>query len=508
MTPLRYLHVEDNPLDAELAASVLEAEGFAPEWVRVDGEAAFRQALETGTFDLIISDFGLPGWDGRSALRIARLARPEWPFIFVSGTMGEEAAIEALRLGATDYVLKQRISRLAPVIRRALQEAEEHAHRRVAEEALQRAWEEQQALLGAARVVRVAPWSVREGRLVMASSIFDLLGYDPASKLKNLEALEAILHPEDRSLFKRIVGVQSAAVRSFECRMLHADGHPVWTRWTLRTEPDSEGVIQDISEHRRLQEQLVQSQKLESLGSLAAGMAHDFRNLLQAIGGHAELLAERDPTPLQARGLETILQAVERGRALTAKLLTFSRDEPLQRSPLELDKLLQEVGGLLKPSLRGDIQLEVQSVGKLPRIMADAHQLHQVIMNMVLNAQGAMPGPGTITLRSGRYELSEERAFETFRAAGDYLFIEVEDTGRGIPPDLVARIFEPFFTTKERGKGTGLGLSVAYGIVESHGGWIECRSLVGVGTCFRILLPLARFNEDTPSGPVRIYMDE
>jgi nitrogen-specific signal transduction histidine kinase/FixJ family two-component response regulator len=507
MTRLRYLHLEDNPLDAELAASVLEAEGFTPDWVRVDGEPAFKNALETGSFDLIISDFGLPGWDGRSALRLARLARPEWPFIFLSGTIGEEAAIEGVRLGATDYVLKQRISRLAPVIRRALLEAEEHAHRRVAEEALQHAWEEQQALLGAARVVRVAPWSVRDGRLVIASSVVDLLGYNPAAKFKDLEALEIILHPDDRSLFTRMVGTHSAAVRTFECRMTHADGHPVWTRWTLRTQPDCEGVIQDITEHRQLQEQLVQSQKLESLGTLAAGVAHDFKNLLQAIGGHAELLAMRDPTPLQARGLETILQAVERGRALTAKLLTFSRDEPLQRMPLELDHLLQEVRTLLKPSLRGDIRLEVESPGRLPRIMADAHQLHQVLMNMVLNAQGAMPGPGSITLRCGRFVLSEERAFETFRAAGDYLFIEVEDTGKGIPADMVAKVFEPFFTTKAPGQGTGLGLSVAYGIVERHGGWIECRSQIGVGTCFRILLPLARFHEDTPSGPVRIYID-
>ncbi|HJU83920.1 MAG TPA: ATP-binding protein, partial [Holophagaceae bacterium] len=184
-----------------------------------------------------------------------------------------------------------------------------------------------------------------------------------------------------------------------------------------------------------------------------------------------------------------------------------SRDEPLQRGPVVLDQLLQEVKTLLAPSLRGDIRMEVEPGGRLPRITADAHQLHQVLMNMVLNAQGAITGPGVIVLRSGRTTLSEERAFETFRAAGDYLFIEVEDTGKGIPPEMVARIFEPFFTTKERGKGTGLGLSVAYGIVEGHGGWIECRSEVGKGTCFRILLPLARAHEDTPSGPVRTFVD-
>jgi len=513
---LRILHLEDDPLDGELAVITLKAADFAWEIKRVDNGAAFEAELRAGGYDLILSDYKLPSYDGVQALEVARRLQPDCPFIFVSGTIGEEIAIEALRLGATDYVLKDRMSRLLPVVKRALQEAAEHRQRAQAEAALHASMEAQLRLLDAARVVKVAPWSIQGGRLAMSDSIRDVLGYDPSEQVTNLEELDLFIHPEDRLGFRRVSTQHSPATRSLECRMRRDDGGWVWTRWTFGSDPSQGGVVQDVTAQRRLQDQLLQAQKLESLGTLAAGIAHDFKNLLQGLGGHAELLGLRDSlTERQHHSLDAIEHAVERGRALTAKLLAFSRDEPLKKTSVDLNHLLGEVEALLRPSMGVTIRLIAHTDPTLPRTQADPHQLHQVLVNLVLNGQSAIDGSGTITLRSGRVRLEEAQAFEVLRAPGDYLYLEVEDTGRGIAPEILPRIFEPFFTTKGE-KGTGLGLAVAYGIAESHGGWISCHSQVGHGTRFRIHLPLeaapasapprdAPNKDKEPSGPHKAF---
>jgi signal transduction histidine kinase len=411
-------------------------------------------------------------------------------------------------------VLKNRMSRLVPLVRRALLEAEERRQRAQAEEALRASSEVQQRLLEAARVVKVSPWSLQKGRLAMAESILDILGYDPSRHVQDLGGLVLFIHPEDRAGFARVSSQPGPAARSLECRMRRDDGGWVWTRWTFGADPSQGGVVQDVTAQRRLQDQLLQAQKLESLGTLAAGIAHDFKNLLQGLGSHAELLGYRDPlTARQKASLDAIQHAVERGQALTAKLLAFSRNEPLKKTSVDLNHLVREVEDLLRPSISPSIRLIVQAAADLPGTQADSHQLHQVLVNLVLNGQSAIEGSGTITLRTGRLHLGEAQAFEVLRAPGDYLFLEVEDTGSGIAPELLPRIFEPFFTTKGE-RGTGLGLSVAYGIAESHGGWISCQSQLGHGTRFRIHLPLegtplrssprdAAEGDQEPSGPHR-----
>lgn len=511
MADLRFLHLEDDPLDAELAVMALHTFGFKAQLVRVEDQAGFEAQLQAGGYDLIISDYKLPSFDGVRALEMARRIQPDWPFIFVSGTIGEEIAIEALRLGATDYVLKDRLSRLGPVVQRALQESDEHRQRAKVEAALHASSETQAQLLDAARMVKVAPWSIQSGRLVMSDSIRDVLGYDPSVQVRNLQDVDVFLHPEDRTRFRRVVGQPGPSTRSLECRMRRDDGGWVWTRWIFGTGPVEGGVVQDVTEQRRLQDQLFQSQKLESLGALAAGIAHDFKNLLQGLGGHAELLGLRDPlTDRQRHSLGAIEHAVERGRALTAKLLTFSRNEPVKKSTVNLNQLLMEVETLLRPSMGDAIRLIIQPNPSLPLTQADSHQLHQVLVNLVLNAQAAIVGSGSVTLRTGRTLLQDAKAFEVLRAPGDYLFVEVEDTGKGIPPEVLPRIFEPFFTTKGD-QGTGLGLAVAYGIAESHGGWIDCQSELGHGTRFRIHLPLEFApapepqRDKEPSGPHRSF---
>lgn len=263
--------------------------------------------------------------------------------------------------------------------------------------------------------------------------------------------------------------------------------------------------MQDIGEERRLQAQLIQSQKMESMGTLAAGVAHDLRNILQAIGGHDELLARQEGLDAKAaRHLEAISQAVERAQALTRKLLAFSRNEPLQRTRVDPAHLLEEVSSLLRPSLGAKTHLVVESQIRLPRAMMDPHQIHQVLVNLVLNAQAALQGEGSIILRGGRTAFTGEEEGPKRHEPGPYLFLEVADTGQGIPPEILPRVFEPFFTTKGE-KGTGLGLSVAYGIAQAHGGWIDCESTQGKGTRFVLFLPLQTDESEEPSGPHPAY---
>ena len=366
--------------------------------------------------------------------------------------------------------------------------------RKRAEEALRASLEQQTRLLESAKLAHTACWFKEEDRLIFSESIETLLGEPLPGGSLSQEALLARLHPEEQPMFRRILNAQGPRLRTFDGRLRRADGSWIWTRWSLMTGQTLGGVVQDNQEARTLQAQLLQSQKMESLGALAAGVAHDFRNVLQAVRGHSELLERRLAKDEGAlKHLAAITLAVDRAQALIKKLLTFSRNEPLKTVPVEPAGLLQEVTGLLRPGLGTRTQLLVESPPRLPMTRMDPNQIHQVLMNLVLNAQAAMPDGGTITLR-GRTALVPEGPDGT-----RHLVLEVSDSGPGIPPEVRARIFEPFFTTKGE-KGTGLGLSMAYGIAKGHGGWIECDSPPGEGACFRVFLPASASSEE-PSGP-------
>lgn len=257
-------------------------------------------------------------------------------------------------------------------------------------------------------------------------------------------------------------------------------------------------VARDITERKRseqerqrMREQLEQARKMETIGTLAAGVAHDFNNLLTAIMGNAELLqaTHADDPQIQER-TQQILQACERGKNMVNALLTFSRRGIIDTHPQDLNRLVLSSLQILKHALPASIHIETHLQDHLPTIYADATQIEQMIMNLCANARDAMPAGGTITLRTGKVTLESPRVISGIELpAGEYVCMEVEDTGEGIPPEHLPHIFEPFFTTKPVGKGTGLGLATVYGIVLSHGGGIEVRSTPGQGTCFLILLP-------------------
>ncbi len=259
----------------------------------------------------------------------------------------------------------------------------------------------------------------------------------------------------------------------------------------------------DTTEQRTLQENLAQSQKMQAIGQLAGGVAHDFNNVLTAIIGYSDLLlANHRPTDPSFQDIMQIKQNANRAAGLVRQLLAFSRRQTLRPQTLQLNDVLSELQMLLRRLVGETIQLDVVHSRDLWLVKADLNQFEQVIVNLVVNARDAMPDGGKITLRTRNFPPSEcARLREMAIVAADYVLVEVQDTGHGIPAEVQAKIFEPFFTTKEVGKGTGLGLSMVYGIVKQTGGYVFCESEPGAGATFRILLP--RLVEPEAEKPVK-----
>jgi two-component system cell cycle sensor histidine kinase/response regulator CckA len=251
------------------------------------------------------------------------------------------------------------------------------------------------------------------------------------------------------------------------------------------------GTVQDLTERKQLEAQLLQAQKMESIGQLAGGIAHDFNNLLTPIGGFAELLMGKAPEgSKQQEYLRQIKIAAERAAALTRQLRLFTRQAGGERRPVQLNSMLEETRALLERSIPKEIAIELCLASELWTMEADRSQISQVLMNLCVNARDAMPDGGTLTLETRNITLDEEYARTVLEARpGRYVCFSVSDTGCGMSPEVQARLFEPFFTTKEVGQGTGLGLSVVYGIVKRHGGFINVYSQEGRGSTFHVYLP-------------------
>ena len=258
-----------------------------------------------------------------------------------------------------------------------------------------------------------------------------------------------------------------------------------------RQAPGVVGVMLEITEVRRLQERLLQSQKLEAIGRLAGGVAHDFNNLLMVITSYTEMLQSRLASDDQARtDTQQVLKAADRAASLTQQMLAFSRKQMLSPKILDLNSVVDETAKMLKRLIGENIELRFAWSKPLWRIMADPGQMAQVLMNLSINARDAMPRGGTLTIATGNVSVDEggiERRL--YVSPGDYVRLSVTDTGIGISKDLQQRIFDPFFTTKEVGKGTGLGLATVYGIVKQSGGYLWVNSELGHGSCFTVLLP-------------------
>ncbi|HEY6936939.1 MAG TPA: ATP-binding protein, partial [Terriglobales bacterium] len=277
-------------------------------------------------------------------------------------------------------------------------------------------------------------------------------------------------------------------------------GELYYAEKTITPVRDAEGQIthfisndRDITERRKLEEQLAQVQKMDAIGQLAGGVAHDFNNLLMVISSYAELMMDAlaPESPLRHHG-EEILKAARRAADLTRQLLTFSRKQVQTLRVLDLNGVLQEICKTLQRLIREDVQLSLQLEKELWPIKADPVQIEQIVMNLATNARDAMPQGGQLSIETRNVELDEAYCrTQPDAIPGQYILLAVSDSGMGIDPAILPRIFEPFFTTKEKGKGTGLGLATIYGIVKQSGGHITVASELAAGTTFKIFLPRA-----------------
>jgi signal transduction histidine kinase len=504
---LRILYLEDDPRDAELVQTMLETEGFACQVTRVETQVDFRASLERQCFNLILADYTLPSFDGISALKIAAQKRPEVPFIFVSGTLGEEVAIEALTIGATDYVLKTRLSRLVPSVLRALREATERADRKRAEESLRRS---ETYLAEAQRLTSTGSfgWNLSSGEVFWSEETFRIFEFDRATTPTVDLVIRERIHPEDVAAYRQVVerATHEGQDYSHEYRIrmpdrrvkhLHVVGHAIRTE---TGDVDFVGTVKDVTEQKwaqaereRLEQRLRQAAKMEAVGRLAGGIAHDFNNILGAILGYGELaqnnLAEGGAV---RRQIDQVMHAGMRGKGLVDRILAFSRSRIGERVPLQVQSVVEETLELLAASLPADVHLERRLDAVDTAVVGDATQFHQVIMNLCTNAMHAMERGGVLTVVLERVTVAERRFLSHGTlSAGHYVRLSVSDTGIGIPPAVLERMFDPFFTTKRVGDGTGLGLALVHGIVADFGGVIDVATQVGVGTTFTIWLPAA-----------------
>ena len=504
--PIRILHLEDHARDAEIIRHRLE--GLDGEWelVLTDDRMSFESALARREFDLIISDYNLPDYDGITALKHAQVAQPDVPVILVSGTVGEDEAVKCLQYGATDYLLKGRLDRLVPAVQRALREAEMLRARRQSERALeereQRLQRNEERTSFALASAHMGVWEVEidRGLLTWSDTMAPLFGLPPEDAPKGIDAFLLLIHPDDRGTAESAIDDAMKGERNFavEFRAIWPDETEHWLQVRAYALHDTAGtpirllgIAMDIDERKRLEEQLRQAQKLEAVGQFAGGVAHDFNNVLTVILGFTELalmsLAADDPA---SADLAEIKKAGSRAAGLTRQLLAFSRKQILRPETLDVRELVSGMGPMLRLLAVESVELTVAIGDDDAFITMDPTQLEQILVNLVVNAADAMPDGGRLRIETSNVVLDQPgRGHEMQVTPGEYLLLSVSDSGTGMTDEVRRHIFEPFYTTKEVGKGTGLGLATVHGIVKQSGGDIAVTSSPGHGTTFRIYLP-------------------
>ena len=406
-----------------------------------------------------------------------------------------------LRMEDLDRMVRERTEELVASNQKLQQEIEERARiqeaLRVSEERFSKAFQ--------ASPMAMAIQSRPEGRFLDANASFlELTGYTAPQLLQHTAAE---LHLWDNDTEQKI---SEPRVRNRPCALRRSDGAALnavlWTEpVNLEARPCQLLIIEDVTDELKLEAQLRQAQKMEAVGRLASGIAHEFNNILTIIQGHAALVHARpDDAQFASESSARITQASQRAAALTGQMLAFSRKQLLQLKPLNLSVVVRGAQKMINRVIGERCELQLCCAEGLPATTADENSIEQILINLALNARDAMPDGGTLRVSTELEVLDETAAHRNPDArAGKFVCLTVADTGCGMNEEVAGRVFDPFFTTKEVGKGTGLGLSMLLGIVQQHQGWIEVTSELGRGSTFKIFLPACEeMSMSTPANAI------
>jgi two-component system, cell cycle sensor histidine kinase and response regulator CckA len=491
-SPIKVLLVDDDEDDYILTRdwfNEFQIPGSELEWVSSYAKA--REAIAQNRHDIYLVDYRLGEGNGLELLREAIGNGCTAPIILLTGKGDREIDIEAMKAGAADYLEKSQLS--APLLERSIRYAIE---RKQTEQKIR----EQAALLDVATDAifvrdlenKILFWNKAAERLYGCRKE-EAIG-------KRTQELWQTKHPLQRQEALNILMKNG----SWEGELYQTTKYDkeiiVESRWTLVAfdhKPEFILVVNtDITQKKQLEAQFLRAQRLESIGTLASGIAHDLNNILAPILMTAQLLETQLDDPRSKRLLPILVTNAKRGANLVKQVLSFTRGVEGDRTILQIKHLILEIRQIIKETFPKSIEVECETSRNLWTVSGDATQLHQVLMNLCVNARDAMPNGGTLTISAQNFIVDEHYAKMHIDAKiGSYIVVVVADTGIGITHEVLDRIFEPFFTTKELGKGTGLGLSTVLGIVKSHAGFINVYSEVGKGSRFEVYLPAQETTE-------------
>ncbi len=522
------LVVDDDSAQLKTLADILAMENLEAICCQTGQEALHicrQREINVGILDL-----RLPDINGLDLLKQLKVQNPDIKLIINTGYASLESAMAALNEEAFAYVrkmgdieellvhvhrafhthlasyseiLEKDVEKRTEALLKANKELKnEIAERKRVEAALR---ESEQAFQTLLKSITDYVWSadVIDDQVIYlyySPVVEQITGYPPEYFMRSVDAWLSIIHPQDKAQAKVILEQEfRGELVTHEYRIIRPDGQVKWLYGTTSPTLDRagrvirlDGVVSDITERKQLEEQLRQSQKMEAIGRLAGGVAHDFNNVLTVITGYSELLLQRrlgsGDTP--RREVEEIKKASKRAASLTSQLLAFSRKQMFQLQVLDLNAVISNMETMLRRLIGEDIALNTVLDPRLERIRADPSQIEQVIMNLAVNARDAMPQGGKLTIETMNFDLDSLHVRRHVDLEpGPYVKLLVRDTGSGMDRETLSHIFEPFFTTKEQGKGTGLGLATVYGIITQSGGYIEAYSELGQGTMIEICLP-------------------
>jgi two-component system cell cycle sensor histidine kinase/response regulator CckA len=509
--PLRVLMVEHDDADAELALVELRRAGFQVHADVAPTRESFRAKLSSVRYDVVLADYRLPNWTGMDALADIQLLGIDLPLILVTGTLGEERAVECIKLGVADYVIKANLARLPVAVGRAIDEKRSREERIQSEGRIRDAYRALAESEARFRKLTEASFDAidvaKDGVIQEVNDGFlRMFGYTRGEVLgrpiTDFCAPESVADVNQRVT----LGIDG----TYELVGLRKDGRKILLEATGKAheidgEPARITALRDVTERRQLEDQFRQAQKMEAVGQLAGGVAHDFNNILTAIICTADLeLMEDGLSPSLRTSLDTIMGSARRGAAITRQLLAFGRKQVNQPKTLIINDVVNGLLPMLNRLIVENIHIETRLLAH-GSILVDPSQLEQIILNLVVNARDAMGDSGTVTIETrDEVVVSPGRAVDATLAAGRYCVLIVRDSGPGIDAATQARMFEPFFTTKDAGRGTGLGLSTVYGIVKQAGGSIIVESRLGEGTAFFVYLPRQAGRPSPASGVTAI----